>query len=62
MQCRQVIARSTNASLYWLSAIGNADEPKASSSTFSSFGCVFLPLQVIAAAPALFDFVSLFSH
>jgi hypothetical protein len=29
---------------------------------FRSFGCVFLPLQVIAAAAAFFDFVALFSH
>jgi hypothetical protein len=57
-----LIERSVAGFGYWLLAIGYADEPKASPSTFGSFGCVFLPLQVIAAAPALFDFVSLFSH
>lgn len=29
---------------------------------FGSFGCVFLPLQVIAAAATFLDFVDLFSH
>jgi hypothetical protein len=57
-----LIERSVAGFGYRLLAIGYADEPKASPSTFGSFGCVFLPLQVIAAAPARFDFVSLFSH
>jgi hypothetical protein len=47
---------------YRLLAIAYADEPKASSSAFSSFGGVFLSLKIIPTTTALFDFIGLFSH
>jgi hypothetical protein len=42
-------------------AIGYSNEPEASLLAFSGFGCVFLSLQIVATATALFDFVELFS-
>jgi hypothetical protein len=42
---------------YWLLAIADADEPKASSSAFRGFGGVFLALNIIATTTAFFDFV-----